>query len=72
MLAGVYALAATRTTGVYTSCLLVFAVFIDFNPVLYTHYPAWLVPFVVTAPLDAMGGGSLPASDSSDISNQPP
>lgn len=78
MLAGVYALAATRTTGVYTSCLLVFAVFIDFNPVLYTHYPAWLVPFVVTAPLDAMGAmgamgaESIQGGDPSDISNQPP
>lgn len=54
LLAAVYGLAATRTTGVYTSCLLVFAVFVDLNSVLYTHYPAWLVPFVGTAPLDAL------------------
>lgn len=52
LLAAVYGLAATRTTGIYTSCLLVFAVFVDFNSVFYTHYPTWLVPFVGTAPLD--------------------
>ncbi|MDG2304154.1 MAG: hypothetical protein P8R42_05770 [Candidatus Binatia bacterium] len=52
LLAGVYALAATRAIGVYTSCLLTFVVFVDFNTVLYTHYPAWVVPFIPTAALD--------------------
>lgn len=54
LLAGVYGLAASRKTGIYTSCLLVFAVFVDFNSVFYTHYPIWVVPFVGTAALDAI------------------
>lgn len=54
VLAAVYALAATRTIGRYTSCLFTFAVFVDFNTVLYSHYPAWLVPFVPTTALDHM------------------
>lgn len=54
MLGAAYALAATRTTGIYTSCLLVFATFVDFNAVFYTHYPAWVTPFIATAPLDAL------------------
>lgn len=52
-LACVYALAAARTIGVYTSCLLTFAVFTNFNSVFYLHYPAWMLPFLPTAALDA-------------------
>lgn len=53
-LGAVYTLAAGRTIGVYTSCLLTFAVFTDFNSVFYTHYPAWLAPFLPTAVLDRL------------------
>ncbi len=53
LLAAVYALAAARSIGIYTGCLLTFVVFVDFNVVLYTHYPAWVVPFVPMAALDA-------------------
>lgn len=57
LLGAIYGLAATRTIGVYTSCLLTFAVFIDFNTVFYTHYPTWAVPFVPTAALDGLTPG---------------
>jgi len=54
LLACVYALCATRTIGRYTSCLLVFAVFVDFNSVFYTHYPIYVVAFVPLVALDAL------------------
>lgn len=53
LLTCVYALALSKTIGRYTSCLLTFAVFVDFNAVFYTHYPLWVVPFVPTSALDS-------------------
>ena len=34
--------------------LLVMSVFVDFNSVLYTHYPCWVVPLLVLTACDAM------------------
>jgi hypothetical protein len=55
LLACVWALAAARALGPYVSCLLVFAVFVSFNSVFYTHYPIWMTPFVPLAALEATG-----------------
>ena len=40
--------------GTSLAALLVMAVFVDFNSVLYTHYPCWVVPLLVLVARDAM------------------
>ncbi len=48
----VYTLAAKRTIGPFTACLFITAVFLDFSPVLFGQYLAWLVPLIPLAMCD--------------------
>lgn len=38
------------------AALLVMSVFVDFNSVLYTHYPCWIVPLLVLVACDHIAG----------------
>lgn len=49
MLCGAYYSAWQSTTGRYGSAMLVMAVFIAFNSILFTHYPVWLMPLLPLA-----------------------
>jgi len=49
MLCGVYFIAWQKMAGRYGSVMLVMAIFIAFNSVLFQHYPAWLMPFLPLA-----------------------
>jgi hypothetical protein len=48
----VYAFAFMGKGQKYTAAILVMSVFLDFNSVLYSQYPAWLVPLVPLIFLD--------------------
>jgi hypothetical protein len=47
LLFGTYFAAAQKAIGRYGSAMLVMAVFIGFNPVLFVHYLAWLMPLLL-------------------------
>ncbi len=49
MLSGAYLASWQRSMGRYGSTMLVMAIFIAFNSVLFTHYPAWLMPLLPLA-----------------------
>jgi hypothetical protein len=63
LMAVVWVYALRGRMGTNLAVLLVMAVFVDFNSVLYTHYPCWVVPLLVLAARDAMAParGSIPA-----------
>jgi len=49
MLCGVYFASWQRSVGRYGSAMLVMAIFVAFNSVLFTHYPTWLMPLLPLA-----------------------
>jgi len=55
MMALVYICSLRRQLGRYVSALLVMAVFIGFNPVLFRQYLTWTVPLVPLCALDVIG-----------------
>lgn len=38
-----------KEIGIFGACLAIFTIFIGFNPVLFFHYLAWVIPFVPLA-----------------------
>jgi uncharacterized membrane protein len=52
LMAIVYVHALRGRIGTAMAALLVMSVFVDFNSVLYTHYPCWVVPLLVLAACD--------------------
>lgn len=60
LMAIVYGCALRGTLGMTTAALLVMSVFVDFNSVLYTHYPCWVVPLLVLAVCDHASGHDRP------------
>ena len=52
LMALVFLFAAQKRIGRYLSCLLVMAVFIDFNPVLFVQYLSWTVPLLLLCAAD--------------------
>ena len=44
--------AAREQIGRYMSVLIIFSVFVDFSPVLFSQYMAWVVPFLILAACD--------------------
>ncbi|MBY0280241.1 hypothetical protein K2Z84_33330 [Candidatus Binatia bacterium] len=59
----VYAYALGGRVGMSMASLLVMSVFVDFNSVLYTHYPCWVVPLLVLAACDAMAPAAAAVHD---------
>jgi hypothetical protein len=49
MLCGAYFVSWQRSVGRYGSTMLVMGIFIAFNSVLFTHYPAWFMPLLPLA-----------------------
>ena len=49
MLFGVYFTAWQKSVGRYGAAMLVMGIFLAFNSVLFTHYPAWLMPLLPLA-----------------------
>lgn len=49
MLAGAYFAAWQKAVGRYGAAMLVMGIFVAFNSVLFTHYPAWLMPLLPLA-----------------------
>lgn len=49
ILLAVYFIAARKAAGRYTTAMLIMAIFIGFNPVLFIQYFAWLMPFLPLA-----------------------
>jgi len=49
MLCGAYFVAWQKSVGRYGSAMLVMAIFIAFNSVLFTHYPTWLMCLIPLA-----------------------
>jgi hypothetical protein len=49
MLCAAYLAAWHKTTGRYGSAMMVMAIFIAFNSVLFEHYPVWLMPLIPLA-----------------------
>jgi hypothetical protein len=49
MLCGAYLVSWQRSAGRYGPAMLVMAIFVAFNSVLFTHYPAWLMPLLPLA-----------------------
>ena len=49
MLCGVYFLAWQKAVGRFGSAMLVMAMFVAFNSILFQHYPAWLMPLLPLA-----------------------
>ena len=49
MLLGAYFTSWQKAVGRYGSAMLVMGIFIAFNSVLFTHYPAWLMPLLPLA-----------------------
>ena len=49
MLCGVYFIAWQKAVGRFGSAMLVMAMFIAFNSILFQHYPAWLMPLLPLA-----------------------
>jgi uncharacterized membrane protein len=62
MLFGVYFTAWQRSVGRYGAAMLVMGIFLAFNSVLFTHYPAWLMPLLPLAASEWMN----PAGDEPD------
>ena len=52
LMAIVYVYALRGRIGTSMAALLVMSVFVDFNSVLYTHYPCWVVPLLLLAASD--------------------
>lgn len=52
LMAIVYVLALRGRIGLTFAALLVMSAFVDFNSVLYTHYPVWVVPLLLLAACD--------------------
>lgn len=63
LMAVVYAYALRGRIGMSMASLLVMSVFVDFNSVLYTHYPCWVVPLLVLAACDAMAPAAAVVND---------
>jgi uncharacterized membrane protein len=61
LMAAVYVLAAQRRIGRFVSSMLVMALFLDFNPVLFNQYVSWVVPLILLCAADfaSPGGASL-------------
>jgi hypothetical protein len=55
MLCGAYLVSWQRSVGRYGSAMLVMAIFVAFNSVLFTHYPAWLMPLLPLAVSEYIG-----------------
>ena len=49
MLCGAYFVTWQKVPGRFGSAMLVMAIFIAFNSILFQHYPAWLMPFIPLA-----------------------
>lgn len=49
MLFGVYFVSWQKSVGRYSAAMLVMAIFVAFNSVLFTHYPTWLMPLLPLA-----------------------
>ena len=49
MLLGTYFVAWQKSVGRYGAAMLVMAIFIAFNSILFTHYPTWLMPLLPLA-----------------------
>ena len=49
ILFGIYFVSWQRSVGRYGGAMLVMAIFIAFNSVLFTHYPTWLMPLLPLA-----------------------
>ena len=49
MLLGTYFVAWQKSVGRYGAAMLVMAIFIAFNSILFTHYPTWLMPLMPLA-----------------------
>jgi len=49
MLCGIYLATFRSALGRYGAAMLVMAVFIAFNSILFTHYPTWLMPLLPMA-----------------------
>jgi len=49
MLCGAYFIAWQKAVGRFGSAMLVMAMFIAFNSILFQHYPAWLMPLLPLA-----------------------
>jgi hypothetical protein len=49
MLLGTYFVAWQKSVGRYGAAMMVMAIFIAFNSILFTHYPAWLMPLLPLA-----------------------
>jgi uncharacterized membrane protein len=58
-----YVLVCRRQIGRHLAVLLTFAVFLDFNSVLFPQYMCWLVPFVPLSVLDWTAGRPTAASE---------
>lgn len=59
----VYGYALGGRLGMSMASLLVMSVFVDFNSVLYTHYPWWVVPLLVLAACDTMAPATAAVND---------
>jgi len=67
-LMGAAYLAAWRGYGrKYFACLLVMSIFLDYNAVLYSQYPAWVVPLVPLVFCDLAG---TPQSDGDGVQDE--
>ena len=49
MLLGTYFVAWQKSVGRYGAAMMVMAIFIAFNSILFTHYPTWLMPLLPLA-----------------------
>ena len=49
MLGAAYFAAWQKSLGRYGAAMIVMAIFIGFNSVLFQHYPAWLMPLLPLA-----------------------
>jgi hypothetical protein len=51
-----------KEIGIFGSCLAIFVIFTGFNPVLFFHYLAWIVPFIPLALAEYKAQSSNPAT----------
>lgn len=63
VLFGVYFVALQRAIGRYAAAMLVMAIFIGFNPVLFTQYLAWLMPLLPLAAAEWMDRTQIHSSE---------
>ncbi len=66
MLGGAYFVAWQKSTARYGSALLVMGIFIAFNSILFTHYPAWLMPLLPLAAGEWLVSDTAPPKIESD------